>query len=188
MKFLYDKIMLMADKDMGNIIYISSIFSLVLLIFFTTFQNSFSLVNSKSPFSESNAKIENISSSTSDGKYFVNLQYGPEIKNGEPTFFMVNMFENNKDKQTSMRHVDCDFIIQRDGIELYKMSTKYGEPFYHSINGVMLPSFRFSDSGKYTISVEIAAQFFIPITPEFANFSAIVTPTPDGDLKITLSA
>ena len=178
----------MADKDMGNIIYISSIFSLVLLIFFTTFQNSFSLVNSKSPFSESNAKIENISSSTSDGKYFVNLQYGPEIKNGEPTFFMVNMFENNKDKQTSMRHVDCDFIIQRDGIELYKMSTKYGEPFYHSINGVMLPSFRFSDSGKYTISVEIAAQFFIPITPEYANFSAIVTPTPDGDLKITLSA
>ena len=166
--------MLMADKDMGNIIYISSIFSLVLLIFFTTFQNSFSLVNSKSPFSESNAKIENISSSTSDGKYFVNLQYGPEIKNGEPTFFMVNMFENNKDKQTSMRHVDCDFIIQRDGIELYKMSTKYGEPFYHSINGVMLPSFRFSDSGKYTISVEIAAQLFIPITPVFDNFSAAI--------------
>ena len=179
--------MLMGDKDMGNIIYISSIISLVLLIFFTTFQNSFSLVNSKSPFSESNAKIENISSSTSDGKYFVNLQYGPEIKNGEPTFFMVNMFENNKDKQTSMRHVDCDFIIQRDGIELYKMSTKYGEPFYHSINGVMLPSFRFSDSGKYTISVEIAAQFFIPIGPVFANFSAAVSPTSDGNLKVNLS-
>jgi hypothetical protein len=68
--------MLMADKDMGNIIYISSIISLVLLIFFTTFQNSFSLINTKSPFSESTAKIKSISSSTSDGKYFVNLQYG----------------------------------------------------------------------------------------------------------------
>ena len=166
---------------------ISLIISVLLLLYITTLQNSFSLVNTKSPFSESTAKIKNISSSTSDGKYFVNLQYGPEVKSGEPTFFMVNMFDNNKDKQIRMRHVDCDFIIQRDGIELFKMSTKYGEPFYHSINGVMLPSFRFSDSGKYTISVEIAAQFFIPITPVFANFSAVVSPTADGNLAIKLS-
>jgi hypothetical protein len=61
-----------------------------------------------------------------------------------------------------MRHVDCDFIIQRDGIELFKMSKKYGEPFYRSINGVMLPSFPFSKPGNYTISVEIAAELFIP--------------------------
>jgi hypothetical protein len=167
---------------------ISLIISLLLLLYITTLQNSFSLVNSKSPFSESNAKIKNISSSTSDGKYFVNLQYGPEIvKSGEPTFFMVNMFDNNKDKQIRMRHVDCDFIIQRDGIELFKMSTKYGEPFYHSINGVMLPSFRFSEPGNYTISVEIAAQLFIPIIPVFANFSAAVSPAADGNLEIKLS-
>jgi hypothetical protein len=179
--------MLMADKDMGNIIYISSIISLVLLIFFTTFQNSFSLVNSKSPFSETNAKIKNISSSTSDGKYFVNLQYGPEVKRGEPSFFLVNMFDNYNDKQIRMRHVDCDFIMQRDGIELYKMSTKYGEPLFHSINGAILPSFRFSEPGNYTISVEIAAQFFIPIGPVFANFSAAVSPASDGNLKVNLS-
>ena len=100
---------------------------------------------------------------------------------------MVNMFDNNKDKQIRMRHVDCDFIIQRDGIELFKMSSKYGEPFFHSINGVMLPSFRFSEPGKYTISVEIAAQLFIPIGPVFANFSAVVSPTADGNLEIKLS-
>jgi hypothetical protein len=125
---------------MRNIICISLIISLLLLLSITTLQNSFSLINTKSPFSESNAKIKNISRSTSDGKYFDNLQFGPEIvKTGEPTFFMVNMFDNNKDKQIRMRHVDCDFIIQRDGIELFKMSSKYGEPFFHSINGVMLP-------------------------------------------------
>ena len=116
------------------------------------------------------------------------MQFGPEIvKSGEPTFFMVIMFDNNKDKQIRMRHVDCDFIIQRDGIELFKMSTKYGEPFFHSINGVMLPSFRFSEPGKYTISVEIARQLFIPIGPVFANFSAAVSPTADGNLEIKLS-
>jgi hypothetical protein len=172
---------------MRNITCISLIISLLLLLYITTLQNSFSLVNSKSPFSESNAKINSISSSTSDGKYFVNLQYGPEVKSGEPTFFMVNMFDNNKDKQIRMRHVDCDFIIQRDGIELFKMSTKYGEPFYHSINGVMLPSFPFSERGNYAISVEIAAQLFIPITPVFANFSAAVSPAADGNLEIKLS-
>ena len=178
----------MGDKGMRNITCISLIISLLLLLYITTLQNSFSLVNTKSPFSESNAKIKNISSSTSDGKYFVNLQYGPEIvKSGEPTFFMVNMFDNNNDKQIRMRHVDCDFIIQRDGIELFKMSTKYGEPFFHSINGVMLPSFRFSEPGRYTISVEIAAQLFIPIGPVFANFSAAVSPAADGNLEIKLS-
>ena len=179
--------MLMTDKDMGNIIYISLIISLDLLICFTTFQNSFSLINTKSPFSESNATIKSISSSTSDGKYFINLQYGPEVKKGELGFFMVNMFNNNGDKQIRMRHVDCDFIIERDGIELFKMSTKYGEPLFHSINGVMLPSFRFSESGNYTISVEIAAQLFIPITPVFANFSAMVIHAADGNLEIKLS-
>jgi hypothetical protein len=172
---------------MRNITCISLIISLLLLLYITTLQNSFSLANTKSPFSESTAKINNISSSTSDGKYFVNLQYGPEIKTGEPTFFMVNMFDNNKDKQIRMRHVDCDFIIQRDGIELFKMSTKYGEPFYHSINGVMLPSFPFSEPGNYTISVEIAAELFIPIIPVFANFSAAISPTADGNLEIKLS-
>ncbi|TLX86973.1 MAG: hypothetical protein E6L04_03120 [Thaumarchaeota archaeon] len=173
---------------MRNISCISLIICLLLLLYITTLQNTFSLVNSKCPFSESTAKIKSISSSTSDGKYFVNLQFGPEIvKSGEPTFFMVNIFDNNKDKQIRMRHVDCDFIISRDGIELFKMSSKYGEPFYHSINGVMLPSFRFSEPGNYTISVEIAAQLFIPIIPVFANFSAAVSPAADGNLEIKLS-
>jgi len=40
---------------------------------------------------------------------------------------------------------------------------------------------------KYIISVEIAGQFFIPIEPAFANFSAAVNPTADGNLVINLS-
>ena len=100
---------------------------------------------------------------------------------------MVNLFENNGDKQIRMRHVDCDFIILKDGIELYKMSTKYGEPLFYAINGVILASFPFSQSGNYTISIEVAGQYSIPIIPVFANFSAMVSPTSDGSLKIKLS-
>jgi hypothetical protein len=172
---------------MRNFIYIPTIVFLVLLSCFTTFHNSFSQINTKSPFSEINAKIQSISRATSDGKYFVNLQYPALVNKGEPTFFMVNLFENAGEKQVRMRHVDCDFIIQRNGVELYKMSTKYGEPLYHSINGVMLPSFGFNEPGKYTISVEIAAVFFVPIEPALANFSATVTPITGGNVEIMLS-
>ncbi len=141
----------------------------------------------QNPFSDSNAKIENISSRTSGDKYLVNLQYQELTRKGEPSFFMVNLFHVTGDKQSKMRHVDCDFIITRDGIEIYKMSTKYGEPLFHSINGVMLPSFPFSEPGMYKIAVEIAGDFFIPIKPVFANFSAMVSPTTDGNLKFNIS-
>ena len=172
---------------MGNILYIS-LFSVVSLICFTTFQNSFSLLDTKSPFSESNATVSNISSTTSDGKYYINLQYGPLVKNGDVSFFMINMFENSGNEQIiRMRHVDCDFIIQKDGIELFKMSKKYGEPFFHSISGAMLPSFRFDEPGKYIISVEIAGVLFIPMEPVFANFSAVLTPVAEGNLEFKLS-
>jgi hypothetical protein len=179
----------MGDKDMQNFTYISLIISLVLLLSITTHQNSFSLINTKNPFSESSGKIKNISTNTSDGKYFINLHFGPEIvKSGEPTFFMVDMFDNNREKQIRMRHVDCDFIVQKDGIELFKMSEKYGEPFFHSISGVMLPYFRFDEPGKFSISVEIAGVLFIPMEPVFANFSAVVTPVAEGNLEIKVSS
>lgn len=82
---------------------------------------------------------------------------------------------------------DCDFIIDKGGTELYRMSSKYGEPSFHSINGVMLPTYKFTEHGKYTISVEIAGIFFTPIKPVFANFSALAHPTTDGKIELKLS-
>src|SRR5438093_9869545 len=173
---------------MRNMIYVSPlIISFALLIYFTALQDSLWLAGIQNPFSDSNAKIESISSRTSGGKYLVNLQYPELTRKGEPSFFMVNLLHNSADKQSRVRHVDGDFIILRDGIELYKMSTKYGEPLFHSINGAMLPSFLFSEPGMYKISIEIAGDFFIPIKPVFANFSAMVSPTTHGNLKINLS-
>ena len=173
---------------MGVVIITSILLSLILLICFTTFHSTFSQTNTTSPFSNSNAKIESISGHTFDKKYFVNLQFAPIlVGKGETMFFMVNLFENSGDKQIRIRHVDCDFIIQKDGIELYRMSTKYGEPFFHSINGVMLPTYKFTESGKYTISVEIAGILFNPIEPVFANFTSMVSPAAEGKLEIKMS-
>jgi hypothetical protein len=178
----------MPDKNMGFIAYVPLILFLSSLIAITTLHYSYSLINAKNPFIDGGSKTENISSVTSDSNYLINLQYGPAlVRNGEPTFFMANLFENNGEKQIRMRHVDCDFIIIKDGIELYKMSKKYGEPFFHSISGVMLPSFSFSEPGKYTIAIEIVGVFFVPVKPAFANFSAMVDPATGGNLEIKLS-
>ena len=120
---------------------------------------------------------------------FVNMKYSPAlVVNGETMFFMVNLFENNGGKQIRMRHVDCDFIIDKDGTEMYRMSSKYGEPFFHSINGVMLPNYKFTEHGNYTISVEIAGILFTPIKPVFVNFSAIASPTMEEKIELKLSA
>jgi hypothetical protein len=90
---------------MRNITCISLIISLLLLLYITTLQNSFSLVNSKSPFSESTAKIKSISSSTSDGKYFVNLQYGlyvvaGYIRSPNIEILYINGLDTTNDKQS----------------------------------------------------------------------------------------
>ena len=60
--------------------------------------------------------------------------------------------------------------------------------FFHSINGVMLPTYKFTEHGNYTISVEIAGILFIPIEPVFANFSAIAIPTTEKKMELKLSS
>lgn len=174
-----------ANKNMKKIIYVATLILLNLLICPTILQVSSTLV-AVNPFSNNNAKINSITIQTSDGKYLVNLQYGSEsVMKGQPTFFMVNLFSKSEGKDVRMRHVDCDFIILRNGIELFRLSTKYGEPLYHSINGVMLASFPFNETGNYGISIEIAGVYFIPIKPVFANFSALVTASSNGSVKIS---
>jgi hypothetical protein len=150
-------------------------------------QKSFSLIVAKNPFGTGDAKIETVNRTTSDRGLLVNLEYSPsQFKKGELTFFKVNLFDNVGDKQTRTRHVDCDLIISKDNTELFRTSTQYGEPFYHAINGVFLSSFPFNGTGKYTVSVEVAAINFIPMKPLFTNFSATVTPVSNGSLRINL--
>ena len=151
-------------------------------------QSGFSLIIAKNPFGTGDAKIESINRITNDGRLIVNLEYSPsKFKNGELTFFKVNLYDNTGDRQTRTRHVDCDLNISKDKTELFRTSTQYGEPIYHAINGVFLSSFPFNGTGNYTVSVEVAAINFVPIKPLFTNFSAIVTPNSNGNLEINLS-
>lgn len=159
-----------------------------LLINISLCQIGFSLIIAKNPFGTGNAKIERINRITNDGRLVVNLEYSPsKFTNGELTFFKVNLYDNTEDRRTRTRHVDCDLIISKDKTELFRTSTQYGEPTYHAINGVFFSSFPFNETGKYTVSVEVASINFVPIKPLFTNFSAIITPNSNGNLEINLS-
>jgi hypothetical protein len=96
----------------------------------------------------SNAKIKNVKVTTSDGKYLIELGYSPEqAKKGQVTFLRIDLFDNLINNQTRLRHVDCDLIIAKDNIELFKLSSKYGESVYHSISGTFLASYQFNETG-----------------------------------------
>jgi hypothetical protein len=122
-----------------------------LIIIANMCQRCFSLIVAKNPFGTGDAKIETVNRTTSDGRLLVNLEYSPsQFKKGELTFFKVNLYDNTGDIQTRTRHVDCDLIISKDKTELFRTSTQYGEPFYHTINGVFI-IFPFNGTGKYSV-------------------------------------
>ena len=99
---------------------------------------SYSLI-ANNPFAMSNAKIKNVKGTTPDGKYLIELEYSPEqAKKGQVTFLRIDLFDNLMNNQTRLRHIDCDLIIAKDNIELFKLSSKYGESVYHAISGTFL--------------------------------------------------
>ena len=163
-----------------------SIISTVILILPTIYQDSFSQVVANNPFfSMSNATIHGVNDHTSDGKLLVEPEYSPDIvKKDELTFFKINFFDSGSKDRT--RHVDCDLVIRKNETKLYTASKQYGEEFIHSPNGIMLTSFGFNETGKYTISVEAEGLNFIPIKPVFADFSATVSKMSDGRLKLLI--
>jgi len=137
----------------------------------------------------SNAKIKNVKGTTSDGKFLIELEYSPEsAKKGQVTFLRIDLFDNLMNNQTRLRHVDCDLIIAKDNIELFKLSSKYGESVYHSISGTFLASYQFNETGIYKISAELEGINFIPITPVFANFNVAVPVNSSENLRVNLAS
>jgi hypothetical protein len=175
-------------KDMKILGYYVIVILFELLLTLVHSQSVFSLIIANNPFSMSNARIDSVNDTTSDGKFLVDLEYTPELaRKGQLTFLKINLFDDIGDKQTRIGHFYCDLIILKDNIELFKISRKYGEPLYHVISGTFLASFPFNETGIYKVAVEVAGINFIPIKPVFVNFSAIVPPTSDENLKIKLS-
>ena len=87
--------------------------------------------------------------------------------------FRVGFLQPNKNKL--QEHVDFNFIILKNGKEVFSASNQTGQPNIplHSIPGTMdIPIFTydFQESGEYTIKIPVIGILFNPINPEEAEF------------------
>ena len=168
--------------------YYVIVFFLQFIIVLGNCHAGYSLI-ANNPFAMSNAKIKNVKGTTSDGKFLIELEYSPEqAKKGQVTFLRIDLFDNLMNNQTRLRHVDCDLIIEKDNIELFKLSSKYGESVYHAISGTFLASYQFNETGIYKISVELEGINFIPITPVFVSFNVAVPANSSENLRISMAS
>jgi hypothetical protein len=171
------------------------IFNYYVIVFFLQFvivlsysHIAYSLI-ANNPFAMNNAKIKSVKSTTQDGKYLVELEYSPEqAKKGQVTFLRIDLFDNLLNNQTRLRHVDCDLIIEKNNIELFRLSSKYGESVYHSISGTFLTSYQFNETGIYKISVKLEGINFIPIVPVLTSFSVAVPTNSSENFNIGLAS
>ncbi|MGH9953433.1 MAG: hypothetical protein ACRD5J_17585 [Nitrososphaeraceae archaeon] len=97
----------------------------------------------------------------------------PSSANDE-TEFRVGFLQPNK--TALQEHVDFNFIILKDGKEVFSASNQTGQPNIplHSIPGIIdIPIFTydFQRTGEYTFKIPVFGILFNPIKPEEAVFT-----------------
>lgn len=88
--------------------------------------------------------------------------------------FRIRFLQPNKNEL--QEHIDFDFIILKNGEEVFRASNQTGQPNIplHSIPGTIdIPIFTydFHKSGEYTIQIPVFGILFNPIKPEEAEFN-----------------
>jgi hypothetical protein len=97
------------------------------------------------------------------------------VENKEQTTFKVAFLHPGTD--SIVQHIDYDFVIMKDGKEIFKASAQAGQQQpIHSTEGTVTIPYKFEDQGDYLIKVTISGIRFLPIEPETATFPLKVTP------------
>ena len=72
--------------------------------------------------------------------------------------------------QTVQVHVDYDFAITNNDKEVFRASTKTGQPLLHTAEGIVKIPYKFDQGGEYSLQVSVMGINFIPIKTEQALF------------------
>ena len=121
-------------------------------------------------YATSNSTI--LKSSTNASSLEVLLAPLSNVSNEEMHFRVGFLQPNTHELQ---RHVDFNFIVIKDGKEVFRASNQTGQPQIplHSIPGTMdipLFTYEFEKTGEYTIKIPVFGILFNPIIPEEAEF------------------
>lgn len=77
--------------------------------------------------------------------------------------------------QTVQVHVDYDFAITNNDSEVFRASTKTGQPLLHTAEGIVKIPYKFDQGGEYSLQVSVMGINFIPIKTEQALFDLKVS-------------
>lgn len=137
------------------------VISVIMMIVFSAYNGAYAAINSTVLRSPTNASSLEV------------LLVPLSNVSREEMHFRVGFLQPNTTEL--QRHVDFNFIIIKDGKEVFSASNQTGQPHIplHSIPGTMdipLFTYDFQKTGEYIIKIPIFGILFNPIIPEEAEF------------------
>jgi hypothetical protein len=103
----------------------------------------------------------------------------PRWSDGGKASFKVSFLRHGTN--TLQEHVDYNFVIMKDGQQLFSAAAPLGQPSVHTVEGIVtvpIPTapYKFPNNGDYSIEISVSGISFTPINTENATFSVTVTP------------
>jgi hypothetical protein len=116
----------------------------------------------------------------------------PRWSDGGKASFKVSFLRHGTD--TLQVHVDYNFVIMKDGRQIFSAAAPLGQPSVHTVEGIVIipiptAPYKFPNNGDYSIEISVSGISFTPINTETASFSVTVTPEfPTGVLAALAAA
>jgi hypothetical protein len=103
-----------------------------------------------------------------DGKSVnIDLQIEPfPITKNVDTQFMITFLQPST--QSVQVHVDYDFAITKMNTEVFRASSKTGQPLLHTAEGIVKIPYKFDQGSQYSVQISVMGINFIPIKTEQA--------------------
>jgi len=104
----------------------------------------------------------------------IDLQIKPfPVTKNVDTQFMITFLQPST--QSVQVHVDYDLAISKMNSEVFRASSKTGQPLLHTAEGIVKIPYKFDQEGQYSVQVSVMGINFIPIKTEQALFDLKVS-------------
>jgi len=100
------------------------------------------------------------------------IQAFPVTKNVDTQFKITFLQASTQSVQV---HVDYDFAITKMNNEVFRASSKTGQPLLHTAEGIVKIPYKFEEGGQYSVQISVMGINFIPIKTEQALFDLKVS-------------
>jgi len=116
----------------------------------------------------------NTKASTNGTSVDIDLQIKPyPVTKNVDTQFMITFLQPST--QSVQVHVDYDLAISKMNSEVFRASSKTGQPLLHTAEGIVKIPYKFDQEGQYSLQISVMGINFIPIKTEQALFDLKVS-------------